>query len=627
MKRIAFLIALLVGSVIHCCAQPLYLPRDVKRAFAKGTRSFDGKPGSKYWQNKAWYNITISATPPNRNIDGIEHIAYFNNSPDTLSQVFLKLLLNVHLPGADRDGENDSSFFTNGLYIDSFAVNGEYRPWDANYVPHTVKEIRLSGLLAPGDSIRLFFKWHYELALKSEREGVIDPTTFFLAYCYPRIAVYDDYSGWDRTEFTNLHEFYNDLNDYTVNVKVPRNYLVWATGVLQNPSEVLSSEYVKRFESSKKSDSIVHIVTAKDWAGKNITTQQDVNTWQWKAANVSDIAIAISDHFVWDATSTITDSIGKQRASVQAVYNDTTTDYRQVAVFAKHAIHYFSHQWPGVAYPYPAMTVFQGFTAMEYPMMANVLVTPVTSITRFLIDHEIAHTYFPFYMGINETKYAFMDEGWAVFLELMNGRSWRPVEEADMFFAQWWVNNWIYNNSSESNLPLVTPSIALKNPAYGINAYGKPPVAYLALKDLLGEALFKKCLHGFMERWHGKHPTPWDFFHSFSNLSGKDLNWFWRSWFFSSDYIDVALQQPAKTKTGYTVQAKNIGGLFVPLDLYIQFADGTDMLLHQSPDVWRSAGGQATISITTGKKIRSIELRPGVYVDADDSNNKCTVPL
>ena len=156
-------------------------------------------------------------------------------------------------------------------------------------------------------------------------------------------------------------------------------------------------------------------------------------------------------------------------------------------------------------------------------------------------DHEIAHTYFPFYMGINESRYAFMDEGWATTYELLIGRTEIGNEKAEDFYKKFRVDRWIHDRSSAEDQPVITMSSELRG-GYGNNSYGKPSLSYLALKDMLGDELFKKALHTYMDNWHGKHPIPWDYFNSMNSGSGKNLNWFFNNWFFTNYYDDLALR-------------------------------------------------------------------------------------
>ncbi|HEY4206827.1 MAG TPA: M1 family metallopeptidase [Puia sp.] len=463
-------------------SQSLYTPRNILQAYKKGTRSPDGRPGPNYWQNKARYVIDVTAAPPDRTITGVEQITYINNSPDTLRAPVIKLILNIHKPGAVRFGTADSAYLTPGIVIDAFTQNGQARPFPSGATTPTWRTFRLDKPLTPHDSVNLTFKWHYQISLESNREGMIDSTTYYLAYFYPRVAVFDDYNGWDRLDFTDQQEFYNDFSDYTLTVNVPKNYIVWATGNLQDPDAVLQPAYAKKLAASMTTDEILHIATKDDLARRRVTRQNPFNSWTWKADDITDVTANISDHYVWDASSVIVDDATKRRASVQSAYNDTARDFHRMVEFGRHALDWLSHNWPGVPYPFPKTTIVQGYADMEYPMMVNDGTNEDPIFSRFVAEHELAHTWFPFYMGINESRYAFMDEGWATTFELLIGRDDLGTERAESFYKQFRVNGYIYDPSQEEDLPIITPANVLRNQAYGNNAYGKPSLAYLPQK-------------------------------------------------------------------------------------------------------------------------------------------------
>ncbi|HEY9516031.1 MAG TPA: M1 family metallopeptidase [Gemmatimonadaceae bacterium] len=618
----SWLLALLCVPLLpEPAARPLYMPRAVKQAFENGTRSPDGRPGSKYWQNHARYSITVTAMPPGRTIRGTEQITYSNHSPDTLHSVVIKLFLNIHKPGAPRNRGADEAYLTSGVHIDAFAVNGHPTPWEDSPRYFTWQPVRLPTPLTPGDSIWLSFDWHYDVSRQSGREGMIDSTTYFLAYFYPRVAVYDDYNGWDRMNFTDQQEFYSDFNDYDVSVTVPANYVVWGTGSLLNPSAVLQPAYLQRYQASLTSDETVRVATKEELAARSVTLQAPTNTWHFKADNVPDMAFGLSDHFDWDAASVVVDDATHRRASVQAAYNDTSADFHHMVQFGRHALDWMSRNWPGVPYPYEKTTVFQGFAGMEYPMMVNDESYADTTFSRFVAEHEIAHTYFPFYMGINESRYGFMDEGWATTFEYLIGRQDMGAVRAGSFFKQFRVDGWIRDASALQDLPIITPADILKDASYGNNAYGKAALGYLAVKDMLGDAVFRKSLHEFMDRWHGKHPIPWDFFNTFNDVTGKNLDWFWHNWYFSNNYIDLALRSVEKSGSGYSVVVDNIGGMAAPVDLRVRYSDGSTGAIHETPAIWESNQRQATVAISTSKAIQSLELDGGIWVDADPTNN------
>jgi hypothetical protein len=598
----------------------LYMPRGVQAAYRKATRSVDGRPGPNYWQNHGRYTIALTALAPDRTIRGSEQIVYANNSPDTLRNPVIKLLLNIHKPGAPRGGGASAAYLTTGVHIDSVSVNGQPVSWQVEDA-FTNRRLQLPTPLLPHDSVRLSFNWHYDISRESGREGMIDSTTWFFAYFYPRVAVYDDYNGWDNMTFTDVQEFYSDFNDYDVSITAPANYVVWGTGTLLNPAEVLQPAPLDRYNRSFTSDQTINVATKSDMLAKNVT-RQATNTWRFHAVNIPDMTFAMSDHYDWDAASVVVDTTTGRRASAQAAYNDTASDFHRMVQYSRHSLDWLSRNWPGVPYPYEKSTVVEGFAGMEYPMMVNDESYADTVFSRFVVEHETAHTYFPFYMGINESRYAMMDEGWATTFEYLIGTADLGPDRASEFFKQFRVNGWANNPSPLEDLPIITPADALSPGAYGDNAYGKAALGYLALKDMLGDDTFRRGLHEFMSRWHGKHPIPWDFFNTFNDVTRQNLNWFWNDWFFSNGYIDLGVRSVTKTGSGYEVVIDNIGGMTVPVDLAVQFADGTSDVRHQTASIWSADRRVAKVPVATGKAIQSIDLRTGIWVDTDSTNNR-----
>lgn len=619
MLKTTILTALLGFILLQATAQELYVPREIKKAYQKGTRSTDGRPGKNYWQNHGRYNISVTVAPPKRDVTGIEHITYVNNSPDTLKRLNMKVYMNIHKVGAPRLGGLPADYIGDGVTVDTIKVNGDTRTWN-NKVASTNQYVSLSKPLMPHDSVQLDISWHYQLVTGQGREGVIDSTSFYIAYFYPRVAVYDDYAGWDRIDFNDALEFYNDFNDYTLNVTVPKNFVVWATGTLQNPTKVLQPEYAERLQKSMTSDSTIHIATAEEMASHKVTAQNEMNTWTWTASNITDVALGVSNTYDWDAASVVVDDATGRRASMQAAFNDKAEDFHHMVRFGRNSLGWLSHNWPGVPYPFPKMTCFQGFADMEYPMMVNDSHNEDAHFSQFVQDHEIAHTYFPFYMGINETKYGFMDEGWATTFELLIGTSEVGKEKAENLYKSFRIRGWIRDPSTTEDLPIITPGTEL---TYGLgdNEYGKPSLSYLALKDMLGDELFEKALHTYMENWHGKHPIPWDYFNSMSAGSGKNLNWFFNNWFFTNGYIDLDLAKVTKGQGDYKLDITNIGGFAAPFDVKVTYTDGKTDSFHETARCWEKNQKQTVVVIKTSKAIKSIKLDGGIFMDADESNN------
>ena len=601
--------------------QELFIPRDVQGAYKNQTRDKSGKPGVNYWQNHANYKIKISLTPPNRTVHGVETITYSNMSPDTLRHLSYKLILNEHKPGAARMYDADDDYLTSGIHIDSYEENGVKQKWD-NSDDGVNKYMALSKPLLPQGKVQVNIHWHYELSKSSDREGMIDSTSYFLAYFYPRIAVYDDYSGWDRMDFTGRQEFYNDFNDYLFEVSVPKNYIVWATGTLQNPDEVLQADYAKKLKESMTSDEVLHIATPEDLRNQKITQQDSVITWKWKADNITDVSLAVSNEYNWDAGSVVVDAKTNRRASVQAAYNAEAKDFEKMVEFGKHSLKWFSENMPGIPYPYSKTTIVRGFADMEYPMMVNDSSNPDDPMeSLFTVEHEIAHTWFPFYMGINETRFGFMDEGWATTFEYFIAVDDVGEKEAQDIYKGFRVTRWTHDSSMESNLPIILPSNTLSGKGLGYNMYEKASLGYFAVRDILGEETFKKVLQGYMDRWHGKHPIPWDFFYSFNDLSGKDLNWFWKRWFYSTSYIDFGIDHVKTGRKGVEITLLNKGGLPIPFDIVLTMEDGTSKRFHQTPEIWKANPQSATVELKVDGTIKHISLDGGIFMDVNPADN------
>jgi len=618
MKKQSIILLLTVFAFLtqNSFAQELYMPRNIKEAYKKGTRSIDGKPGKNYWQNHGKYTMDISVDPKTRLVSGTETIVYENNSNDTLRNLVVRFVNNLHKPSSPRSGTVSDDFLSDGLTITSLKIEGEIYKEDARSWG-TVGNVKMKKGIPPHSKATINIDWNYPLSKESGREGQIDETTFFVAYSYPRVSVFDDYNGWDRLPHTDRQEFYNDFNDYVFSVKAPKNYVVYATGDFLNPDEVLQPEFAARLKKSYVTDEILHIANETELKSGLVTKQNEWNVWKFEAKNISDVCFGLSDHYLWDASSIVVDKKTNRRASVQAAYDIKGTDFVNSVKNNQYALDFFSNNWPGVPYPFSKMTAFQGFADMEYPMMCNDSQMGDPVFAQLVQDHEVAHTYFPFYMGINETRYAFMDEGWATTFEYLIGIEEHGKEAADKFYKEFRVQNYIKDESTEEDQPIISMSTQVSGAGYGNNSYGKASLSYLALKDLLGDDLFKKSLHAYMDNWNGKHPIPWDYFNSMNTASGQNLNWFFNNWFFTNNYIDLSVKNVSKN----VVSVGNVGGFAVPFDVNVVYADNSTETLHQTPEVWKANQKSATIALKNKKQIKQVTLDGGIFMDATPANN------
>ncbi len=277
-----------------------------------------------------------------------------------------------------------------------------------------------------------------------------------------------------------------------------------------------------------------------------------------------------------------------------------------------------SYDFPAVAFPYPHITIFDGLDQMEYPMMVNDNPEPDREENITLTDHEIFHTLFPFYMGINQTKYAWMDEGWATVAE------WYISEKIDSsIHDNYGVNDVKEISGTENDVPLIIPATENKY-SYFVNAYPKPGLIHWYLKDMLGDSLFRKSIQHYMSHWNGKHPVPWDFFNSVNTASGHDLNWFWQKWFYDYGSIDLAIKNVVKKDSAYEITVEMKGNKPVPVYLNADFSDGTKKQFHQSAMIWKNGNKEYIFIIHENISISKINLENMYVPDVNDKDNLYT---
>lgn len=624
MKTKIILISIFLFALQNFSQTNYYIPRNVLKAYEKGTRSFDGKPGEKYWQNSSDYKIKAKIDPKTRILTGSESIVYYNNSPDTLKEIVIRLYPNISKPSSKRDFNIPDDALTDGVKISSFRFNqNEMNPDDKNIFKFSGTNLRviLTDKIAPSSKAMIDISWSFEIPKTSfARMGTYDSTSFFIAYWYPQMAVYDDIDGWDYNEYTGFTEMYNDFSNFDVEITVPNSFHIWSTGVWQNPDEILSNEFLKRYEQAKQSDEVVRIFTKEDLTNQNrYKSRDDFHTFKFKAEYVPDFAFGISDHYLWDAVSYMTPE--NKRVYIASAYKESSKDFVDVAYYAKETIKYFSEELPAIPFPYPSCTVWNGSGGMEYPMIVNNGSAQSKEGTVGVTSHEIAHQYMPFYMGINERKHAFMDEGWAVMLpfdfqeRMTEGAQSR--ERNAMGFE--------YVAGYDMEMPLLVPSNLLSGYSYRVSAYSRPGLAYDFLRDFLGKEKFLKALHHYMKRWNGKHPIPWDFYFSFNEAVGEDLGWYWKPWFFEFGYPDLAIKSYELKDGSLKVEIERKGNLPVPIKLSLMNNEGLVKELYFTADVWKSGNSTFKVSVDNLKEINKIILGSAKIPDSNRNDNEVLI--
>ncbi len=600
--------------LLHAQTEALFFPRNLQATYEKGVRSRDGKPGPRYWQNRSEYVIQVALDPRKRTISGSEEVTYFNNSPDSLRYIRLNLLHDLYKKGGRRSESVSPADITDGVWIGKVLINGVPVPPKKQRRHGTWLDVTPARALAAGQSLRLSVEWRYTMPSdpNATRECVCDPSTFFVSYFYPEIAVYDDLHGWADVPYNGLQEFYHDFSNYDVTITAPKGYMVWATGEWQNAEALLQPTYLDRWNRAHSAADVVPVFTEAELKSGSVFKKQKQHVFHYKAGEVPDFAFAASDHYHWDATSTVADDKTGRRTFVSAAYNAKSKDFYRVARIAADGVRLMSTWLPGYPFPYPCLTVFNGNDGMEYPMMVNDESVGEGEVAELTI-HESAHTYFPFMMGTNEQYYAWMDEGWANFfhfyvtdsLEHRKSRVW-----AGGFGHDW-------------ETPPMVLSAFLSDRAYSHASYTRPQMAYMQLYELLGHETFRRCLHAYMDRWKGKHPGPYDFFYTFNDVSGQSLDWFWKPWFFDWGYPDLAISDVGKddAEPHQNIVIERRGNLPVAVHVEIEYADGDRETVHRSPAVWNTLERTVVITGGKGKIVKRVKLGHPAIPDTNGKNN------
>ncbi|MCC6460368.1 MAG: M1 family metallopeptidase [Saprospiraceae bacterium] len=618
MFRLFTTLFLLGAAQILLAQSDLFIPRNIQRAYTKGTRSADGQPGAKYWQNRSNYDIQVQLEPKKRRLSGSATITYTNNSPDSLKMIRLKLAHDLYRKGGLRQSEVNPDDIDDGVIIEALSYNGIPVPEDKQRRRNTFLDIQLgTNVLRSKATGTISVRWSYTLPSDpgATRECVCDASTFFVPYWYPQVAVYDDCQGWADAPYNGEQEFYNDFADYNVRITMPKGYMVWATGEWQNPEELLTDTYLQRFRQAHTAAEVVPIFTEAELKTGTVFKKAKQHVFRYTASEVPDFTFAASDHYNWDARSVVVDDRSGRRTFVSAAYLTQSKDFTQVARIAAEGIRLMSTWLPGYPFPYPSMTVFNGNDGMEYPMMVNDASVSESAVASLTL-HEVSHTYFPFMMGINEQDYAWMDEGWASFFDFNLADSLTGDKTGT-------VRGYSGVAGTDADVPPMVRSRYLSGRAYGNASYGRPQNAYLGLLDLLGYDTFHRCMVTYMDRWKGKHPTPYDFFNTWNEVSGQNLDWYWKPWFFEWGYPDLDIQSVSHTEGGdadvvYVVKKGNVP---VPVYLELSYADGTKDILRQSAAVWKDGKTVLEMRGRPGKNIVGATLGERTIPDSIRKNN------
>ena len=536
------------------------------------SRPATGEPGPMYWQQRADYKIQIKLNEDTRSVEGSETITYTNNSPLTLKYIWLQLdqnifakesINNLTRPWGGGDSSVDFSTLRRQNFMDKFeggfqelSIKINNKSPDTNLVGTHVR-INLEQPLKPGESTSLDIEWAYALVeenavrARNGYETFEDGNDIFLmAQWYPRVTVFSDYEGWHNKEFIGNGEFTLEFGDFEVDISVPSDHVVSATGVLLNENDVLSPIQKKRMKQARKSEKPMFIITPDEAYDNELEKSTDYKTWSFKAENVRDFAWASSRKFIWDAAGYKQDSKENPLVMAMSFYpkegEPLWSKYSTEAVM--HTMKVYSKY--SFDYPYPtAQSVNGPVGGMEYPMITfngprteledDGTRTYSRSEKEFLIGvviHEVGHIYYPMIVNSDERQWTWMDEGLNTFVQYLAEQEWDINYRSDRGEPRWMTEFM----SSSYQVPIMTNSESLLQ--FGNNAYGKPATALVVLREtILGRELFDQAFREYSVRWKFKRPTPYDFFRTMEEASGVDLDWFWRGWFYSTDHVDIAL--------------------------------------------------------------------------------------
>ncbi len=625
MKKVKFvsIVLLFVAMNSYSIAQErIVIPKAVTGAYDKLTRQTDGRPGKMYWQNRAVYDIRVNVDVKNKIISGHETISYLNNSPDSLSKIVVRLYQDIFKKGANRNSivNVNPSDINEGVRINDLRVTGEsVNPANSSRINRsgTIMTVKLTKKLAPGEKAELQIGWEFDFPVNTLiRMGTIDSSSLFVGQWYPQIAVYDDVYGWDTRSYNGMAEFYNDFSDFTVEISVPDGFMIWATGELQNMEEVLSPQYCDLYNKAIQSEKVTNVITEKDLEKGEITTGK--NIWKFKAENVSDFAFGLSDHYLWDVCSVEVDKKNKRRTVVGVAYNAKSPNFSKVAEIARESVRSLSLDSPGVPYPFPYITVYNGDFGMEYPMITNVGAETDYGMTVYANSHEIAHAYFPFYVGTNETKNGWIDEGLTVLLPEKIQNDLEPTLDIKVHNTK----SFSAYSGMEDEPALITPTFYLDPKVYFYLNYAKTEQALRMLEIELGSETFRKCLLQFMERWKYKHPTPYDYFNTFNDVSGRDLDWFWLAWYYRQGGIpDLSIKSAAIKNGKMNIVVENKGTLPMPVFISLYNNDRLVATIFRPAILWRDHN-EILISVKNPEVITRIVLGNEMVADTNNRDNE-----
>ena len=618
----------------------------IRRAFAAGTRDSTGRPGRNYWQPWTDYKINARLDSATSVVSGRETVTFRNNSDSAMRSVVLRLDQNIFRANAARASSMD--VITDGMKITRLVINGQTLPVTdtlgtpipgmtrrmpplSRTLAQTSARIALSTPIAPHSSGTIEADWSFQVPRiegpRGFRMGRWADTLYQVAQWYPRVAVFDDLreGGWDTDPYLGNGEFYNNFGHFDVSIDVPAGWIVGATGVLQNPTEVLTPAARERLSHVLESDSTRTIVSAAE-RGPGKSTAAGTNgrlVWRFVADTVGDFAWATANQFVWDASRATIPGRGPVPFNVLYLPGHTQA-YADGPRVVRHALEFYSKLW--MPYAFPQLTMVDGpELGMEYPMFIMSAV--------FAADHEPGHEWWPMMVGVNETWYGWMDEGFNQYMNILSDadREKKPYKLDSLGISYGRISG------NELEPPLMWDG-NYAGPLYGFQAYGKAPLMLSSLGGVVGDSAVWHAMSDYAKAWRFKHPSPWDYANFMSSALHQDLGWFWNYWLFTTESVDGSIQNVQTSGRRTAVTIRQNGQMPSPVVLKVEFAatgaairpmansrmaDATTAIVTWPVDVWFPGNRTFTANLDFGgRAITKITLDPnGRFPDRDLTDN------
>ena len=579
------------GSVFDVTRDdPFYTTNRIDWPGPNRYRSASGMPGPDYWQQRADYKIAAALDTAAQRVSGTVTISYTNNSPDTLRFVWLQADQNLYRAASKGSAINppDSRWgvrgFEGGYDLQDVTVDGKAA---TPKVDDTMMRLDLATPLAPrGGTTTIAMRFSFRVPEHGSDRMGRDGSLYEIAQWYPRMAVYDDVRGWNTDPYLGQGEFYLEYGDIDYAVTAPAGYTIAGSGLLQNADEVLTPNERTRLAQAAKSDKVVSIITN---AEAKATPTAGTKTWRFRAEHVRDVAWAGAPDFRWDATSW-------NGVLAQSYYQMAKAGkaWESAAEQTQWTIRHYSQNF--LPFPYPQATSVAGpVGGMEYPMFVmvhygNAAGDPASIFGT--INHEHGHEWFPMIVGSNERRYAWMDEGFNTYINTFANEARYAGTPTALDVYPGYLRSWKQSRDSSWESPLMTMPDHLDPRALGAIGYRKPGAVLLALRDhVIGRETFDRGFREYARRWAFKHPTPADFFRTMENASGQDLSWFWRSFWYTTDVLDLGLDgvENRTTIDGVrlaTITVRQETSVPFPIAVRLKLADGSTQDVRFPVDVW-----------------------------------------